>query len=519
VIPVAVTIDRGLPRFVAFKVTALGGNLNVADNRTTDDRTPQLTVSFEDPDLGQLDRSAIRFLFDGVDVTPRTLVSILFTTRATRLALWEGTATYTPADLAEGTHTVFAEIGDRAGNLANATFTFLVDDTAPALAFTAPDPLYTTLDSYTIEGTTFPFAWYRIRGNWTQTDASGAFAETVALVNGTNSILVRVTDWFDEDASGNRLPGNPSSHVLSIVRDLLAPEIPRLSPERFATGEVQVFVTGLVRDRHSAAEPTDPRTLVLEVNGNPAVVRSDGTFRIAVALPFEGTNTITARVVDPAGHEVTTSTSVVRDTSDPTIAFSAEPPTQTESLLVRIAGTTEAGAFVTVNGISVSAPAGAFQMNVTLAYGANTVVVAARDAVGNAVEYRYTVNVVPPAGTSAFLLPAGLAVLGIAIGALLGIVLPRLGVRIPFLPTRGRKERPGEAVESVVAEESVPEGATGEEVAAEETPPEGVQPSSTVPEMPVEDERLARLRKAYEEGRISKEAYEENLRRLTGSRP
>jgi WD40 repeat protein len=497
VIPVSVTLDRAAPRIVSFQVAALGGNLNAADNRTTDDRAPYLIVSLEDPDLGQLDRDSVRFLLDNVDVSSRTIVSILYTTRANRFALWEGTATYTPsAVLSEGTHTVDAWVGDRAGNLANATFTFVVDDTVPILTFSTPDLVYTTLDTHAVVGATEPFAWYRVRGNWTQTDATGAFSETVVLENGTNSVIVSSSDWFDEDAAGNRIPGNPTSHVISIVRDLVAPEIPRFSTEVFATGETQVFVTGLVRDALSGVEPADPRTLVVEINGNAATVGADGSFREAVTLGVEGTNTITAIVRDPAGNQVTATTSAVRDTSDPTMTFAPTPPSRTESRIVRIAGTTEPGAFVTVNGINVAAPGGAFETNVTLGYGTNTVVVVARDAVGNVDEQRFTIVVVAPVGTSPLLLPAGLAVVGIFLGVLLGFVLPRFGIRVPGLPTRKRKE-PIEDVDT-------PEGERAEPTVAAEAPPAEMR----------DVDRVTRLRSAYKEGRISKEAYEENLRKM-----
>jgi WD40 repeat protein len=520
VIPVSVTIDRIAPRIVGFKVTALGGNLNDADNRTTDDRAPQLTVSLEDPDLGQLDRDAVRILFDGSDVTPRAIVSILFTARAGRLALWEGTATVTPTDVAEGTHTVEAWVGDRAGNLANATFTFVVDVTAPILGFTTPDVVYTTLATHTIQGATEPFAWYRVRGNWTQTDASGAFSETVVLENGTNALVVGATDWFDEDAS----PGNPTSHIIVIVRDLVAPEIPRLAAETFTTKETQVAVTGLVQDRLSVVEPADPTTLILEINGNPATIRADGTFREVVTLAVDGTNTITAIVRDPVGNLATETTTVTRDTAIPTLVFDSPPPTQTESLTVVIAGKTEPGAFVTVNGISVPAPGGAFGTNVTLAYGTNTVVVVARDAVGNVDEERFTINVVTPARTSPLLLPAGLLILGVVLGVLFAIVLPRYGVRVPFLPTRARKEetdeeRPSEETEAAAAAVEVPEEMpSGPE--QQETPAEGAIGDEHLLRLrQAHEARVARLRKAYEEGRISKEVYEENLRKLEESAP
>ncbi|MGH9390662.1 MAG: hypothetical protein ACRD1Z_13685, partial [Vicinamibacteria bacterium] len=135
--------------------------------------------------------------------------------------------------------------------------------------------------------------------------------------------------------------------------------------------------------------------------------------------------------------------------------------------------------------------------------------------VGNLVEYRYNVNVVAPAGSSALLLPAGLVVLGIVLGALLGLVLPRYGIRIPFLPTRKREETvAGEGEAGATEEPAAEEGEVREPVAEDAS---SAEPSAEeVAATQVEDDRLVRLRKAYDDGRISKEAYEENLRKLKG---
>ncbi|MCK4457162.1 MAG: hypothetical protein KAW39_05420, partial [Thermoplasmata archaeon] len=62
-------------------------------------------------------------------------------------------------------------------------------------------------------------------------------------------------------------------------------------------------------------------------------------------------------------------------------------------------------------------------------------------------------------------------------------------------------------------EEPLEELEPPEEPEPVEEPPAEEEPPETPPE---EDPRLERLRKAYDEGKISKEVYEENLRKITG---
>jgi hypothetical protein len=195
---------------------------------------------------------------------------------------------------------------------------------------------------------------------------------------------------------------------------------------------------------------------------------------------------------------------VTRDSTAPTLAFDPEPPTTSSSLVVRIAGTTEPGAFVTVNGINVPAPGGAFATNVTLSVGANTVVVEAQDAVGNAAERRFTITVAAP-GSSNLVLPIGLLVLGLALGALLAVLLLRSGRHVPFLPTRRPKEEKRE--EGTREPAATPDAATPEEGPAQAT------------EATPDDPRVTKLQRAYADGRITEEVYQENLRKLKGSPP
>ncbi|HEV8594160.1 MAG TPA: S8 family serine peptidase, partial [Thermoplasmata archaeon] len=124
VVPVLVLIDRAPPEIVAFQINALNGRLNDADNRTTNDPGPQLVVSVQDYDRGQLVPNSAVLRLDGADMTPLAVISIQYLIRGTKLGLWDGTLTLMPPPLSEGTHTVEASIADRAGNVATGTFTF-----------------------------------------------------------------------------------------------------------------------------------------------------------------------------------------------------------------------------------------------------------------------------------------------------------------------------------------------------------------------------------------------------------
>jgi hypothetical protein len=194
---------------------------------------------------------------------------------------------------------------------------------------------------------------------------------------------------------------------------------------------------------------------------------------------------------------------------------SLPPATAVTTGTVTVEGTTDAGAFVTVNGFLVPSPGGRFRVNVTLSPGANVLVVQTRDAIGNIAEQRFTVTYQTETGLSLPLVGIVLVV-GALAGALIAVLLVRRGVRIPGL-ARGRPPEEGEAPpEEAEAPEAEPEAIEeiSEEAPAEEAPAEE---EAEGPAEEPEDPRVAKLRTAYVEGRISKEVYEQNLRRMRGS--
>ena len=445
VVPVVVALDRSPPRIAGLKVNAFNGRLNEVDNRTTNDRTPQLVISFEDLERGQLDPNSAHLVLDGGDVTPITTVTIQLLSRGGKLGLWEGTLAATPPRLSEGPHVVEASIADRAGNVAVAAFTFVVDTTAPLLVIIGGLLQYTRADTFTVSGTTEADGAVNVRGIWYPVDVSRTFAIPVAVLNGTNALAVTAADWFDADAAGNPVAGNAVTVTLTVVRDLLSPEFARFVADPGGmTREHATVVSGTVRDALSDGERGGPETLLLTVNGASVPVRPDGTFRVVVALAAEGNNTITAIVHDPAGNEATRVTTVARDTTAPALTLTARPPSTVRDATVTVAGTTESDAFVSVNGVAVLSPGGRFSATISLNAGPNTIVVQSRDLVGNVAEVRLQVTLVGPVAVA---LLAGMFALGILLGAVLAFLLSQYGIKIPYLSRREGKEEPPRASE------------------------------------------------------------------------
>ena len=498
VVPVTVLLDRKPPEIVGMKVNALGGRVDSTDNRTTNDRLPQLAVSVQDLDWGQLEKASVQLVLDGDDLTPIAGIGITYTARAGRQGLWEGTLTLTPpAPLGEGTHALDATIGDRAGNTNTTRFLFAIDTAAPVLAITSPRLLHTQSDTYTLTGSVDAGSALNVRGAWTVV-ASGTFAIDVPLLEGTNLLTITAADWFEIDASGNPVAGNSVTDALTVVRDLTPPEFVRWGADPTGTTrESEAVITGQVRDFLAASEPGRVDDLALTVGGQPVAILADGSFRTVVPLA-EGSNAITLAVTDLAGNTATQTITVVRDTVAPTLSASVREGATVYQERATVAGATEAGAFVTVNGISVAVTDGSFEATVVLSPGRNRIVVQAFDSAGNFATQSLEVTYQPETGVSSAL-AAGLVVAGVLLGALIAFFLVRAGVRIP-----GLTRRPPE--EAAPPEGPVEPESTMEEPAAEAPPTEVA-----------EDPRVARLRSAYEQGRITKDVYEENLRRLKGT--
>lgn len=125
-------------------------------------------------------------------------------------------ATYTPASaVSDGSHTVTVDVSDNDGNAATAkSTTFTVDTVPPTLNISAPaDGISVNTKSLTVAGTTNDSTsspvTIRISLNGSDQGAvsvgtNGSFSKTVALAEGSNTIVVTATDAAGKASSVTR---------------------------------------------------------------------------------------------------------------------------------------------------------------------------------------------------------------------------------------------------------------------------------------------------------------------------
>ncbi|TLZ58663.1 MAG: hypothetical protein E6K17_00145 [Methanobacteriota archaeon] len=452
---------------------------------------------------------------------------------------WSGTITYTPKGLAEGVHEFLLTIGDVAGNLAFGSATVVLDTTAPPLAIEGPTVRYTRANLATITAVSAPGAFVSFGGSWIEVDATGRLTTTVALVPGMNDIRVTAADWFDQDArTGAAIPGNTNEARITIVEDNRAPMFTRAptSEEPLTRGD-GALITGSLSDEIAPGVAGTVATLDLTVAGAKTQVHADGTFTTVVPLS-EDDNVIEVLATDLAGNSARAWANVTRDTIAPSLAVDSIPSRVADGR-VTVKGQADPGSIVTVNGAVVPLVAGRFSRNVSLSSGDNLIVVRAEDTAGNFIERRFAVGFA--SGAANPVLGLSLVITVAILAAIFAFLIGRRFLFTPAPPARADREgdKDGTSTENV---EPSPK-ASGMIERAEPMPTETAGeaervagPSAREPELaedddvlkdldssapdtltaaPPEDARIGKLREAFESGRISRDVYAANLRRLT----
>ncbi|HTD81059.1 MAG TPA: hypothetical protein VK723_02795, partial [Thermoplasmata archaeon] len=539
VIPVSVGLDRIAPSIPGVSLrTSTGERLNDTDNRTTTDPSPTLLWSPEDPSRGELDPTRVVLTLDGEGVT--TDATITMNPRANAQGVqgrWDGTIQYSPSSLSEGVHGFILTVGDLAGNLATQSVTVVLDTTAPPLAIEGAHVRYTRASTAAISAVTSPGAFLSFGGAWVQADGTGRYTTTIPLVAGENEVHVSSADWFDHDLdTGEPIAGNANTATLIVVRDDRAPAFSRTpSPDDSITRGDGATIRGTLVDEIAPGVAEAPSGIALSVAGVRTAVRADGSFTAVVPLT-EGDNTIEVYAVDPAGNEARAWANVTRDTIAPSLAVDPIATRVTEGRIV-VSGTADPGSIVTVNGVVVPLQGARFTRNVSLSGGDNVLVVRAEDTAGNSREMRFSVAFVSPAGSPTT--GIGLAVAGILAAA---VIMFLLGRRFLFGGSSADLTEISEGggaeatAPSVVPPEQIAETAEPSEIearteaAAVEPVPLQAEPevedvdaalqdfeafeNENLESAPPGDPRVTKLREAYESGKISREVYEANLKRI-----
>ena len=199
--------------------------------------TPSITIEVVDESGG----SGVNMNSFALKVDSTTVASSAYT----KTVITNGVkVTYTPAALADGSHTITVNCSDNDGNAANtATSTFIVDTVPPTLNLTAPvEGTISNVSKVTVSGTTndatSSTVTVKITVNGTDQGSvtvatNGSFSKEVTLAEGSNSIVVTATD----------AAGKVSTVTRTVSLDTSAPIIQSasVSPNPVNTGATMII--------------------------------------------------------------------------------------------------------------------------------------------------------------------------------------------------------------------------------------------------------------------------------------
>ncbi|MBI5847209.1 MAG: Ig-like domain-containing protein [Nitrospirae bacterium] len=272
--------------------------------------------------------------------------------------------------LSEGSNTITATATDAAGNIGSDTVTVVADTIAPAITID-PTPQYTNQSSIEIRGRVDDqtASTITIQGTTVSIPAGGGpYAITVVLSAGTNSITAMATDSA----------GNTSEAMRTITADAVAPILKITSPVAGAyIGSHSVTVSGTVSESSSTK---------VVVNGQEAQVTGN-SFTLQSLTLSEGSNAIQAEATDAAGNKGSDGISVISDTIAPVVTITAPADgLKTSNRVQTVSGSAiDASPIVsaTLNDAPLSLASTAFNQQITLQEGSQTITVKATDKAGN----------------------------------------------------------------------------------------------------------------------------------------
>ena len=321
-------------------------------------------------------------------VTLKEGTTVLGTTTADDSGNWS----FTPTNLADGTHTIVASQTDAFNNTGTASLSFTLDTTADAGANLAVSVSNSKIGNAGKTAVGFTVAGLDADAAATVTFTDAATHTVTANVSANGSGTVNLSTLADgaitvsisaSDTAGNTAAGTGTSLTL----DTTAPAVAITTIEggdnlinaSEAAGGIQISGTA---DTGST----------LTVNGSAVTVDSSGNWTTSITPAGQGALVVTAVATDAAGNSSTATTNLTVDTVAPAVAITTIEGG--DNLInaseaaggIQISGTAEIGSTLTVNGSAVTVDGtGHWATSITPAgQGALVVTAVATDAAGNA---------------------------------------------------------------------------------------------------------------------------------------
>jgi Bacterial Ig-like domain len=260
---------------------------------------PTISARFADAGAG-IDLSTIVLLVDGVNVSAQSQVT------ATGVS-------YTPtAQLAGGQHTVQLSVSDLAGNSSQATATFTVDVSAPAITAQAPNnvtvganPISVISAQFSDQGAgidiskvTLMVDGVNVTGQAQITATGITFTAPTAYASGVHNVTLKVSD----------LAGNEATSAWSFTTDADGPTISGQSPiDVSLPADALPTITAKFADGGQAGVNTSSIKLMVDgvdVTSKATVANGQISYTPTQAL-VEGNHTIQLTVADVSGNATT----------------------------------------------------------------------------------------------------------------------------------------------------------------------------------------------------------------------
>jgi len=318
---------------------------------------------------------------DDTDPAPR------YTARLGDSAYTSGTPITT-----EGTHIITVQAFDATGNRTDAQVSFLIDETPPKIAFTAPRNLDVLVSPVVhLTGTSDDAVSVTIGDTKALIDLSTlTFSADVALLEGRNTIVATAADRV----------GNTSTATIDLFLDTRAPELSVLSPgAQSCIDAASLQITGTARDARI-------KSVVVKGEGTSIPATLDpvsGNWTATVPVATEGTKSFSIEADDLVGHRSTATLSVVIDRTAPTIAvteggvaFTASAVNRAVSLFVSASDSPGSGVGMKIDSSLDASPYKSG--TVIVSEGTHTLIVTATDCAGHPASrtVRFTIDTKPP---------------------------------------------------------------------------------------------------------------------------
>lgn len=282
-------------------------------------------------------------------------------------------------NLENGPHVIAITAKDVLGSEAQAQVSFAVNvagpQMPPTLSLISPENGAQTKDAaVVVHGMTETGATVKINDVETAVSADGSFSLVVNLSEGRNVITAEATG----------ADGLKTIRAVSVLRDSTPPSITIASP---AEGEAldisQAIVTATIADTGVGTDVSKTTVMIDGIDKTAEAQKTAGSIVLGISLE-NGNHTITVFAQDTLGNsaQVQVSFSVnidVTPTMPPSLTVAAPADgTQTKESTIAVAGSTNAGAAVKINGTSVTLGAdGAFTGSAQLSEGTNIIVIEA----------------------------------------------------------------------------------------------------------------------------------------------